>query len=110
MLDQIAVAIPDSDVISSTEIKPEHLSDICLWRNEKGLQAFMENLYEQKKGMGILEQDCFVQVTAHDLNVLEKLIDSSSLPVVDSLNMNDCIQAMHEVIQQGLNVFYTCSW
>jgi len=52
MLGQFAVLVPKENIISDVEIHDDNIQDICLWRQESGLQEFTERFYESKDGEG----------------------------------------------------------
>ena len=107
------------DYFSPTVNKPR---EIAYWRKHPNLHGWMERLAEQKK----LDYDSFngveMELTAEDLDELERAVTHSQLPATQGFffgNNSDqhyydsdlaFIKAARTEMFMGLKVFYNSSW
>lgn len=123
-LDQYAKVV-ESSYDSSTKTVTTTKQEIAYWRKHNRLQGFMEKLYESKGGKG--DFNCAeVEITAEDLDTLERVINSMNLPATggfffgtDSYENYEewykkddvaFIKNARKAIKAGFTVIYTCWW
>ena len=107
------------DLVNTKVNKPR---EIAYWRKHPNLHGWMERLAEQKK----LDYDSFngveMELTAEDLDELERAVTHSQLPATSGFffgNNSDqhyydqdlaFIKAARTEMFMGLKVFYNSSW
>ena len=107
------------DYVNTTVNKPR---EIAYWRKHPNLHGWMERLAEQKK----LGYDSFngieMELTAEDLDELERAVTHSQLPATSGFFFGDnkdqlyydqdlaFIKAARIEMFMGLKVFYNSSW
>lgn len=103
------------------DFKTGETNEIAYWRKHPNLHGWMEQLYRQKGGSAELFNCVNVQLTAEDLDRLEKDIRSGNLPETDGFFFGESdgserdddlafVGSAREALAQGLTVFYTSWW
>ena len=108
---------------TQTEVQVIYTDEIELayWRKHPNLQGWMEQLWREKGGEG--KFNCvYVDLTAADLNDLERAIEGEELPETEGFFFGsdsddrykewdlEFIRTARECISQGYKIVYTSWW
>ena len=100
-------------------------SEISYWRKHNALQGWMETLWSIKTGKPANDLNCKeVELTAEDLDQLEKCIVNETLPKTQGFFFGsdtsrdrtrqeydlEFVAKAKEAIEDGDKVFYSCWW
>lgn len=95
--------------------------EIAYWRKHPNLHGWMERLYREKGGQAVVFNCVNVQLTAEDLDRLERDIKEECLPHTEGFFFGESdgneydedlafVASAREALAQGLTVFYTSWW
>lgn len=103
------------------DFKDGSAEEIAYWRKHSNLHGWMERLYREKGGQAPVFNCVNVQLTAEDLDRLERDIKEECLPHTEGFFFGESdgneydedlafVANARAALAQGLTVFYTSWW